>query len=291
MIFIFAIIGMIVGVIALMVKDPRYLRMAKLIGGCVVAISLLLIIFSFLKIVPAGRVGLVDLFGKVSPIERKSGINIVNPLASLRIMDIQTQEVKEVMPVPSKEGLIVTIDLSILYKIKPEVAAEIYVNIGSDYKDIIVVPQFRSACRGATVGYEAKALYTSSREEISRKIFDDLNTMLIERGIVLEKVLLRNVSLPAMVANAIETKLKREQESEEMKFVIDKERQLAEQRIIEAEGIARSQEIINKTLTNAYLQHEAIQAQRHMADSPNHTTVYIPSGDNGIPIIKNIDKK
>ena len=110
--------------------------------------------------------------------------------------------------------------------------------------------------------------------------------MLEQNGVILDKVLLRTIRLPVTVSNAIEVKLKTEQEAEQMKFVIDKERKEAERKVIEAEGIAKAQEIINKTLTSAYLQHEAIQSQFKMAESPNHTTVYIPVGTNGIPLVK-----
>jgi regulator of protease activity HflC (stomatin/prohibitin superfamily) len=190
------------------------------------------------------------------------------------------------MDVPSKEGLSIVLDVTILYRLTPDKANVIYKTVGIGYRDILVIPQFRSACRGVTVNYEAKALYTSGREEIAHKIFTDLKGMLEERGIILEKVLLRSIKLPPMVSQAIEVKLRAEQESEQMKFVLTKEKQEAERKIIEAEGIARAQEIINKTLTAAYLQHEAIQAQMKMAGSPNHTVVYIPSGDNGIPLVR-----
>jgi regulator of protease activity HflC (stomatin/prohibitin superfamily) len=144
--------------------------------------------------------------------------------------------------------------------------------------------------REATVYYEAKALYTSSRDEITNKIFADLEKMFSERGVILEKVLLRAIQLPLTVSQAIEEKLKAEQESEQMKFVLTKQSQEAERVIIEAKGIAAAQAIINKTLTPQYLQHEAIQAQVAMANGPNHTVVYIPSGDNGIPLVRAMNK-
>ncbi len=260
----------------------------------IVLVALGLICFVVLvrcvRVVPAGTVGVYDIFGKVSADERKPGLNFINPFANLVLMNVKTEELTENMPVPSKEGLSIALDVSILYRLDPSKASDIYQSVGTNYREIVVVPQFRSACRGATVGYEAKALYTSNREEISQKIHSELKEMLAERGVILEKVLLRSIKMPPTVANAIELKLKFEQESEQMKFVLQKERQEAERRVIEAEGIAKAQEIINKTLTPAYLQLEAIQAQKKMAESPNHTTVYIPSGDNGIPLIRNIDK-
>jgi prohibitin 1 len=286
--FIWGIIILIIGLSLLFTKmmHPDYDKTTNILGAGAILFSLILIIFSFVRIVPAGTVGVFDLFGKVSDVERMPGLNIVNPFAKLLIMNVKTEEVTEIMNVPSKEGLSIDLDVTILYRVSPDKAAEIYKTVGEHYRDIIIAPQFRSACRGMTVNYEAKALYTSSREEIAQKIFDDLNGLLETRGIVLEKVLLRSIKLPQMVSVAIEMKLKAEQEAEQMKFVLQKEQKEAERRVIEAEGIAKAQEIINKTLSQAYLQHEAIQAQMKMADSPNHTTVYIPSGDNGIPLVR-----
>jgi len=257
-------------------------------GGIILAG--ILMFASFLRVVPAGHVGVVDVFGNVDMQERKAGINLVNPFAKLVIMDIQTQEEKESMQVPSKEGLTLNVEVSILYRLSPDRATTIYKTVGADYDEVVVKPQFRSATREATVFYEAKALYTSSRDEITAKIQADLEKMLSERGVVLEKVLLRAVILPQTVSIAIEQKLKAEQESEQMKFVLTKESQEAERKVIEAKGIAEAQSIINKTLTQAYLQHEAIQAQMKMAASQNHTTVYIPSGDNGIPLVRTVNK-
>jgi len=268
-----------------------YSHIVKDVGIVGVVFAIALVFFSLIRIVPAGHVGVVDLWGNVDDSAREPGINLVNPFVNLVLMDTQTQELKETMQVPSKEGLSMLIDTSILYRLNPEKASTIYKTIGRDYDDVVVVPQFRSATREATVYYEAKALYTSGRDEITQKISNDLEKMLAERGIILEKVLLRSVTLPPTVAIAIEQKLKAEQESEQMKFVLTKESQEAERKVIEAKGIAEAQGIINKTLTPAYLQHEAIKAQMMMANGQNHTTVYIPSGDNGIPLVRTVNKE
>jgi regulator of protease activity HflC (stomatin/prohibitin superfamily) len=289
--FIVGIIFLAVGIalVATRMRHSDYNKTINVVGVVVILIAIVKIIFSFIRIVPAGAVGVIDLFGQVTPQVRHSGLNVVNPFANIIVMDIKTEGEQESMNVPSKEGLSIDLDISILFKLSPEKAADIYRTVGMNYREIIVQPQFRSACRGITADYEAKALYTSGREEIAQKIFTELEGMLAGRGIILEKVLLRSMQLPATVSKAIEMKLKAEQESEQMKFVLTKEKQEAERKVIEAEGIAKAQEIINKTLSQAYLQHEAIQAQTRMADSPNHTTVYIPSGDNGIPMVRVLD--
>lgn len=295
--FVFALALLLAGV-AFFVSSSKFINkaegenysgMVRGISSGAVVLSLVLMFASFVRVVPAGQAGVVDIFGSVDMQQRQAGINLVNPFAKLVLFDIQTQEKKEGMLVPSKEGLTMQVDISILYRLMPEKASVIYKTVGADYEDVVIAPQFRSAVREATVFYEAKALYTSSRDEITNKIFIDLEKMLSERGIILEKVLLRAVALPLTVSQAIEQKLKAEQESEQMKFVLTKESQEAERKVIEAKGIAEAQSIINKTLTQAYLQHEAIQAQMKMAASQNHTTVYIPSGDNGIPLVRTIN--
>jgi regulator of protease activity HflC (stomatin/prohibitin superfamily) len=286
--FIFGIIALVLGIglVATRMQHKDYDKSTNVIGTVFIVAAAFLIIFSFIRIVPAGTVGIVDLFGKVSETERKPGLNLVNPFAKLVIFNTKTEEVKEVMVVPSKEGLTIKLDVSLLYRVEADQAADIYKTVGEHYRNIVLLPQFRSVSRGVTVNYEAKALYTSGRDEMASRIFQDLKGLLEARGIVLENVLLREIQLPPTVAHAIEMKLKAEQEAEQMKFVLEKERKEAERRVIEAEGIAKAQEIINKTLTQAYLQHEAIQAQMIMATNPNHTTVYIPSGDNGIPLVR-----
>lgn len=288
---IWGIIFLIGGLVLIItrMKHHDYNQTTNIIGAIAIIFAAIISIFSFIRIVPAGTVGVVDLFGQVAETTRKPGLNIVNPFARLEIINVKTEQETEFLDVPSKEGLSIVLDVSILYRLNPEKASEIYKTVGVAYRDIIIIPQFRSACRGVTVNYEAKGLYTSGREEIAQKIFTDLKGMLEERGIILEKVLLRSIKLPLMVSQAIEVKLRAEQESEQMKFVLTKEKQEAERKVIEAEGIAKAQEIINKTLTTAYLQHEAIKAQTEMARSPNHTTVYIPSGDNGIPLVRFLD--
>ena len=297
--FLFALLLAVFSVILVILRgkfkhkqtEYDYSALTTHIGLGGVLLALLLGFFSLVRLVPAGHVGVVDLWGNVEPQVRKSGVNLTNPFVNLVIMDVQTQELKETMQVPSKEGLTMAVDISILYRLSPDKASDIYRTIGRDYSEVVVIPQFRSAVREATVFYEAKALYTSSRDEITNKMFADLGKMLSERGVILEKVLLRAVVLPPTVSTAIEQKLKAEQESEQMKFVLTKESQEADRKVIEAKGIAEAQGIINKTLTAAYLQHEAIKAQMMMVNSPNHTTVYIPSGDSGIPLVRVINSK
>ena len=175
----------------------------NIVGISLIALAAVFIVSSFIRIVPAGTVGVYDLFGRVKDAERLPGLNFVNPFAKLQIMNIKTEEIKEVMVVPSQEGLSINVDVSILYRMLPEKASDIYTTVGQGYRGIVIIPQFRSVVRGATVDYEAKALYTSNREEIAGRIKDDLRDLLAERGIVLENVLLRAIQLPPTVGGAI----------------------------------------------------------------------------------------
>jgi len=198
-------------------------------------------------------VGIVDFFGQVAPSPLSSGINFVNPLARVINLSVRTQEDKETMTVPSKEGLNVSLDVSVLYRLDTAKAVDVYKTVGVYYQDVILVPQYRAAARGVTVAHEAKALYTSERELLAQGIHDSLKNLIGDRGIVLERVLLRAITLPTTVSAAIEQKLKAEQEAERMKFILQRETQEAERKRIEAAGIRDAQEIIAQSLTSQYL--------------------------------------
>lgn len=244
-------IGFVIGIIVANVPDKSDAKKVILIiVPVLVGIGLVL---SAVRIVPAGYTGIVDFFGKVSPVPLKSGIHLVNPLARVVPLSLRTVENMEIMNVPSKEGLDIKLDLSVLYRLNEQKAVDVYKTIGPRYRDVILVPQFRAAARGVTVGYEAKALYTSEREMLSQAIFESLKNMVGDRGVVIERVLLRGMNLPSTVSSAIEQKLKAEQEAERMKFVLQKETQEAERKRVEAEGIRDAQSIIDQSLTEQYL--------------------------------------
>lgn len=238
-----------------------------------------------LVVIPAGHVGVVDLFGKVSPATLKSGIQVVNPLARVVKMSIKTQEIKETMDVPSKEGLTMQIELSVLYHVDPEKAQEIYRTVGLDYAGIILEPQFRSVARGVTAAYEAKALYTSEREQLAMVIATDLRKLVEARGLVIEATPMRKLTLPARLSGAIEEKLSAEQESQRMQFVLMKEKQEADRKRIEAEGISDFQKIVSQGINEGLLRWKGIEATMKIAESPNAKVVVIGSGKDGLPII------
>ena len=237
------------------------------------------------RTVPAGHVGVKDFFGSVASDALSPGIHLVMPLTRVQKMSVQTQEIKEVAEVPSKEGLILYLETSLLFQLDPAKAAEIYKTVGSQYVGTIVEPQFRSAIREITSSYEAKALYSAEREKIAGEIFALFTRLTGTRGIIAQQVLLRKINLPPVVANAIQEKLKREQEAEQMKFVLQKEQQEAERKRIEAQGIADFQKIVAQGISAQLLEWKGIEATEKLAGSSNSKIVVIGNPKSGLPII------
>jgi regulator of protease activity HflC (stomatin/prohibitin superfamily) len=288
MLFIIAILVSLAGFFVFFTFKPKLHRDASTrVGALVIAfISLVLALAQCITVIPAGHVGVVDFFGHVSDNTLKPGINLVNPLARVVKMSIKTREMKEIANVPSKEGLIVNLEVSVLFHLNPEKANEVYKTIGTNYEDIILRPQFRSIIRSVTAGYEAKALYTSEREKLADNIKVELESLVAPRGIIIESTPLRNIKLPERLAEAIEEKLKAEQESQRMQFVLEKEKLEAERKRIEAKGISDFQQIVTKGISDQLLRWKGIEATEKLANSPNAKIVII-GGKDGLPLIMN----
>lgn len=235
--------------------------------------------------IPAGHVGVKDFFGKVYDETIPAGFHIVNPLLTIHKMDVRTQEISEETNVPSKEGLTVSLDVTLLYSLDPGKASFVYKTIGLGYQRVVIVPQLRSVVRGATAGYEAKALYTSERELIANEMMSQLEPLLAHRGIRVEKILLRSATLPAILSTAIEKKLEAEQQAEQMKFVLQREEQEAQRKRVEAQGVADFQRIVAEGLTPSYLEWKGIEATSQLSKSENTKVVVIGNTKNGLPII------
>lgn len=248
-------------------------------------IALILAIAQVFTVIPAGHVGVVDFLGYVSETTLKAGVNLVNPMARIIKMSIKTQEIKENMDVPSQEGLTVGLEISALFHLNPEKAAEVYKTVGENYIAVILEPQFRSVTRGVTAGYEAKALYTSEREVLAQQITRELQTQVEPRGITIEKTPLRRIILPSGLTAAIEEKLRAEQESQRMQWVLQKEKQEAERKAIEAQGISNFQKIVAQGISEPLLRWKGIEATMKIAESNNSKVVIIGSGKDGLPII------
>lgn len=258
---------------------------AMTVSSIVLVVAVILAISQCFTTIPAGHVGVVDFFGFVQDNTLKAGINFVNPLAKVVKMSVQTQEVKETMNSPSKEGLTAQIEVSVLFHLNPERAAEVYKTVGESYISVILEPQFRSVCRGVTASFEAKALYTAERAQLERLISDDLKLLVEKRGINVESSPMRQVLLPAGLTTAIEEKLRSEQESQRMQFILTKEQQEAERKRIEAAGIADFQKIVSQGISDNLLRWKGIEATLKIAESNNSKVVIIGSGKDGLPVI------
>lgn len=281
-------------------SDNPLLRYSGLIRVAGIVIILLGASFSMFKVIDAGQVGVKTLYGKIDDDVLYSGLNVVNPLVEVTAFDVKTQNYTmsavhnegnkdgdDAIRVLSADGLEVIIDLSVLFKVKPTSAPNILGTIGTDYVDKIVRPIARTAIRDNAVSYDAVALYSLKREEFQQKIYQAISVSFAKRGLELEQLLVRNVTLPASVKAVIESKINAEQEAQKMTFVLQKEKQEAERKRVEAQGIADYQKILSTGLSDKQLQYEAIKAQKEIALSPNAKIIMMGSGKN--PVILGVN--
>ena len=258
----------------------------RLIGLGIAVFLLVILLFSAVTKVGTGHVGVLTLFGKVQSGETLGeGIHLINPLKTNNELSIQTQTLKESASVPSSEGLMMSLDTSLIYHLNPERAAEVFQKIGADYENVVVEPTLRSAIREATASHTANALYTGEREMVAKQIFDEVSTQLNQRGLTVENVLLRDIQLPATLKAAIEAKQQAEQESLAMNFRLQKETQEAQRKRIEAAGVRDFQQIVAQGITPSLLEWKGIEATENLAKSANSKVVVIGNSKNGLPLI------
>ena len=200
-------------------------------------------------------------------------------------MTVQTQEVKETLDTPFSEGLTVHLDVSVQSHLDSSKAPDVYRTVGLEYETVLVKPNVRSAVREVTNSYEAKALYSAEREKMSAEIDQHVRAAIEPRGVQVERVLLRDVALPARLQQAIQEKLSAEQEASRMQFVLLKEKQEAERKKIEAEGISSFQKIVTEGINENLLKWKGIEATKELALSNNSKVVIIGSGREGLPVI------
>jgi prohibitin 1 len=240
----------------------------------------------FFTQIPAGHVGVVDLFGIVSDKTLPPGINTVNPLSMVHEFSTQTKEHKESMEVLSREGLTIGLEISVLYRLNPDSAARVYQTIaGGDYETVVLIPQFRSISRAVTASFQASALYSTERERLGMAVQEELARTVAPRGVIVETTPLRNVALPTQLTEAIEQKQRADQEAQRMEFVLLKERQEADRKRIEAKGIADFQTIVAAGISEQLLRWKGIEATEKIAMSPNTKVVIVGAGKDGLPII------
>ncbi len=242
--------------------------------------------------IDAGQVGVKKLFGKVQDDVLHSGLHFINPLLDIEKMDVKTQNYTmsgvhdegsgsgdDAIRVLTSDGLEVTIDLSVLYRVAETDAPRILKETGIDYEDKIVRPITRTRIRDNAVYYEAVALYSTKRDEFQQRIFKNIEDDFKKRGLFLENLLVRNITLPQSVRSTIEQKINAEQEAQKMQFVLQKEKQEAERKRVEAQGISDYQRIISESLTDRQLQYEQIKAQLELAKSTNAKIIVMGKGN------------
>ena len=246
---------------------------------------LLILLWSSVTKIDTGNVGVLTLFGRVTGQALPEGIHLINPLKKVDEMSVRTQSLKEAASVPSNEGLIMTLDTSLLFRLDATKAAEVFQTIGPHYVEVVIEPNLRSAVRAVTANHTANALYTGAREIVAQQIRAELSKILEPRGIIVEDILLRDIQLPALRKASIESKQQAEQESLRMNFILQKEKQEAERKRIEAQGIADFQRIVALGISQQLLEWKGIEATEKLATSPNSKVVVIGSGKSGLPLI------
>merc|ERR1712242_291768 len=224
-------------------------------------------------------------FGSPSPDLLMPGMHITSPFAGVEQFSVKTTRFEQSNKVPTKEGLLVELDVALLFHVEPDKIFDIYTTLGNDFVDVLIRPLLASEVRGITSQNDAKALYNSGREILQDNLTITMEAALRPRGIVLENVLLRGVTLPAQLMQSIEAKAKAEQAAEQMKFVLMKEQQEAERKSIEALGIAEFQRIVTEGITPSLLQWKGIEATEKFTSSPNSKLVIMGNSKASLPVM------
>jgi regulator of protease activity HflC (stomatin/prohibitin superfamily) len=298
------ILGIIVLVLGIFILKQKE-ELQKL-GNGIRSVGIVLIVIGALnacvKQIDAGQIGVSSLFGKVSNEVLTPGLNFVNPLVNVYNVDIKTlnytmsgvhnegeKEGDDAIRVLTSDGLEVTIDLTVLYRVVGTEAPRLIKETGLDYKDKIVRPLTRTKIRDNAVYFTAIDLYSTKRDQFQNRIFTSIEADFKKRGLILEQLLLRNITLPNNVKTSIEEKIKAEQDAQKMEFVLQKEKQEAERKRVEAQGIADYQRIISTGLNDKQLQYEQIQMMKGLITSPNSKVIVMGKGNTPV-ILDSKDK-
>lgn len=293
------IIGVLVLVItAVLLKSNSPLARFRSVGRIVGLLFILLgILTSCIKQINAGEVGVKILFGNIQADVLGSGLHFINPLLDVKRLDVKTQNYTmsgvndegnkmgdDAIRVLTSDGLEVTIDLTVLYRVVGSDAPKLLRETGDDYRDKVVRPVTRTKIRDNAVYYQAVDLYAGKRDEFQQRIYKSIEEDFKKRGLMLEQLLVRNITLPNSVKASIESKINAEQDAKKMEFVLLKEKQEAERKRVEAQGIADYQRIINTGLTDQQLQYEQIKAMKELALSQNAKVIVMGKGNTPIII-------
>ena len=297
------------------IADAQLRRTLKFLSTVLAGAALLSGMLSMIAVVPAGHVGIAVVFGKVHDRHLNEGLNFVNPFAQVVDMTVRTETYTmssvrdegavrgdDSITALSADGLMMPLDVTLAYRLVPSDAPWLYRSIGPDYVDKVIRPSSRTAVREAIAGFTAQEAYSTKRQELAASMDQLLTTRLREllaqhedsqnrRGFIIEQVMIRNVQLPIRVKNAIEEKLEAEQQALRMRFILEKERQEAERKAIEAKGISDFQDIVSKGISDQLLAWKGIEATQQLAHSNNSKIVIIGNPKNGMPLIIPTEQK
>lgn len=228
-----------------------------------------LLFLSSCAVIRPGEVGVKTKFGKFKGEPKNGGLLWFNPFtSSVEKVPVRTINRELTIDLPSKEGLTIRSDISILYHIEPTSVRKVISEIGKDY-DKIITSVFRSASADVCAQYYAKDMHSGRRDSIERAIAQKMNGYLSDRGFKIESVLLKSITLPGGLARAIEDKLEAEQQAQRMEFVLITEAKEAERKRIRAEGDRNAQKILSDGLTPEILKLRSIEVMRDLSTSPN----------------------
>lgn len=264
-------------------KHRNTVRAVALLIGILAATVSLLKTFT---IIPSGKVGVIEVFGKVYPEPLSPGVHWVNPFGNVLKFSTRLRDMPEKISATSQEGLNLVVEGTIQYRLDPNSAADVYQNVGVNDGEI-VRSRFQAIMREITSSYPARDIYTAKREEVTRRLRLSMRESLTPLGFIVEEAFLKDVELPEKLQVAIEQKMEVEQDNQRMELVLEKERQEAERKRIEALGIAEYQQIISPGLTSQFLQWRSIEATDRLANSNNSKVVIMGgSGNNSnVPVI------
>mmetsp|Transcript_23286 Transcript_23286/g.59851 ORF Transcript_23286/g.59851 Transcript_23286/m.59851 type:complete len:318 (-) Transcript_23286:885-1838(-) len=262
-------------------------RRTQKCSACFLIATLLVGVYTLacVRIIPAATVGVLARFGHVNPKPLTAGLHYVYPISSVETFDIKTILFEQANHVPTKEGVTVELDVAMLFHVVPEQVPQLYLSLGAGYVNTLIAPEMASAVRGLTSEADASALYTSGRAEMQTKLQDELTRVLKPRGIIVESVLLKGVVLPTLLTDAIDKKAQAEQDAARMQYVIQKERQEAERKRIEAGGIADFQRIVSEGISPETLTWKAIETTQELAMSTNAKLVIVGNSLNSLPVM------
>jgi len=243
-------------------------------------------------VVDSGHRGIVfkSLGGGTSKEVLGEGLHVMPLWNSVITYDTRVHEMKEVLIVISSNGLTMQVDTSVRYRPKSDELFALQTKIGPDYAQKVVGPVVRSEARKVFGRYQPEEIYSTKREQIEAQIYEEVLKALEGKHVIVEAILVRDVGLPETIKTAIADKLAEEQRSQKMKFTLDKERQEATRKQVEAEGIAKYQSIVRQGLTAEYLQWKGIEATEQIASSPNTKVIIVGGGKSGLPVILQTDK-